>query len=457
MAKYVKISKAKNLRFRLISVLYLLFISLSIIQIPIEWLRVNPFYAQYMTAVNTRDVVTPELTKARSVLSSVDSNFVAFVGFDVEKNTIREPISYSATDQFFVKLKNSELVFNALIELRDYYFKLAETEPKRKEFIRLFDMDLKNGLSAGNENIWTEWKFKHVPATVARTFLADYALRLNLLNGAIELDAKQTLTQSMIKLAFNVDLLQLGDTAKLIVADKRLAQFSLKYNGLESNEYKWVNDTVLFIPKTTGIYDIYFKTVDSEEKITINVQPTTFIEEKGQVVQFFYEGKASKLKYQNIAGIGDIRCECAPKESISYTVGALSFTPSKSGWCGFELLSKEGRRLLFDSIYVQKLPFPIILASNVTANKISKSRLIQQNSLSITATHPDMDNFNYDIVSIKANLIGLDIETQTYNGARIPITADQAEKIRYVQITEVTVKTSVRDLIISEPLIIEII
>ena len=48
MAKYVKISKAKNLRFRLISVLYLLFISLSIIQIPIEWLRINPYYAKYM-------------------------------------------------------------------------------------------------------------------------------------------------------------------------------------------------------------------------------------------------------------------------------------------------------------------------------------------------------------------------------------------------------------------------
>ena len=36
MAGTVKIKKSKNLRFRLISVLYLLFISLSILQIPID-------------------------------------------------------------------------------------------------------------------------------------------------------------------------------------------------------------------------------------------------------------------------------------------------------------------------------------------------------------------------------------------------------------------------------------
>ena len=41
MGGTVKIKKSKNLRFRLISVLYLLFISLTVLQIPIEWFRIN--------------------------------------------------------------------------------------------------------------------------------------------------------------------------------------------------------------------------------------------------------------------------------------------------------------------------------------------------------------------------------------------------------------------------------
>ena len=84
MAKYVKISKAKNLRFRLISVLYLLFISLSIIQIPIEWLRINPYYVEYMEGIMTKDVLAPELIKAGNVVSQVDSSFIVFAGFNTE-------------------------------------------------------------------------------------------------------------------------------------------------------------------------------------------------------------------------------------------------------------------------------------------------------------------------------------------------------------------------------------
>ena len=457
MAKYVKISKAKNLRFRLISVLYLLFISLSIIQIPIEWLRINPYYAKYMRSITSKDEVTPELTKARDAIVAIDSTFLSFVGFDEEKNTIREPISYSATDQFFIKLNNAEKVFKTLVDLRDYYYQMDKSETKRVEFERLFEGDLKNGLADGNENIWAEWKFKHVPATVARAFLAEYKLRLNLLNGAIEFDAQKNESRSMIKLAFNVDLLQLGDTARFVVADKNMAEMSITYGGKPSNEYKWRNDTLLFIPRTTGKYEIAFKAENTEEKISIEVQPTTFIEEKGESVQFFYEGKESQLKYQNISNVGNVRCDCAGAETISYKNGEVTFTPSKAGWCNFELFGRTGNRLLFDSVYVQELPFPIILASNVSANKISKSRLLQQKSLRITATHPDMDNFNYDITDIKAKFIGFDSELKSIEGANIPLTVEQLEKVKYIQIKEVKVQTSVRNFTISEPLIIEII
>lgn len=457
MAKYVKISNAKNLRFRLISVLYLLFISLSIIQIPIEWLRINPYYYQYMNSIDSKDEVAIELKKARNAITAIDSGFVDFVGFDVENNTIREPISYSSTDQYFVKGENAEKVFNVLLALRKYYLAMEKNAPKRIEFERLFESDLSNGLKSGNSTIWSEWKFKHVPATIARTFLAEYNLRLKLLNGAIDLDNEKSESLSAIKVAFNVDLLQLGDTAVFVLADKEMVELSVSFGGNQSNDYKWVKDTLLFMPKLTGSYKIAFRTKDAEEKIEVNVEPTTFIEEKGEAVQFFYEGKTAKLKYQNIGKVGNINCGCSPKENISYSKGSVEFTPTKSGWCNFELYSNAGNILLFDSVFVHELPYPIILAENVSANKISKSRLVQQKYLRVSATHPDLDNFNYNITGIKVVLIGFNEDISEFTGANVPLTSAQLDKVKYIQIKEVSVQTSVRNYKITDPLIIEII
>ena len=165
----------------------------------------------------------------------------------------------------------------------------------------------------------------------------------------------------------------------------------------------------------------------------------------------------TKLRYQNIENIGKLRCNCAGDDFISYKSGEVSITPEKYGWCTIELLSKNGGRLLADSIYVQKLPSPVILAKNVSANKISKSRLLQQKSLKLTANHHNMGNVIYDISSIKATFIGIDGDMRTFEGANISLTAEQLERIKYIQINEVTVETRVRNFTVTEPLIIEII
>ena len=456
MAKYVRISKAKNLRFRLISVLYLLFISLSIIQIPIEWLRINPYYLEYMEAISSKDEVAPEIIKARNVVTQVDSLFLVFAG-NAESNTLREPEGYATTDDYFISNKNGELVFNALMSLRDYYYAMDVSDLKRKEFERLFKSDLENGLKDNKVNIWTEWKFRHVPATVVRTLLAETKLRLNLLNGAIELDEKAAGAQSAVKLAFNVESLQLGDTAKFIVADKSVTEVSVTNGNSISKEYSWTGNELNFIPKSAGTYTLVFNTRGTEEKVVIKIQPSEFLADNKQTVQFIYEGKETKLRYRNVENIGRLKCNCAGENFISYKSGEVSITPEKYGWCQIELLSTSGGRLVVDSIYVQKLPAPLILATNVSANKISKSRLVQQKALRLSANHHDMGNVNYTISRVKATFIGLDGEVRTFEGANIPLTAEQLERIKYIQINEVTVETRVRNFTVTEPLIIEII
>ncbi len=456
MPKYVKISKAKNLRFRLISVLYLLFISLSIIQIPIEWLRINPYYAHYMSAIVSKDAVSPELRLARDVISRIDSSFVAFTGFDEIKQSIREPEGYSSTDQFFIKKRNAEQVFLALFKLKDYYAKLDVNHPKRLEFEKLFKLDLQNGLSNNKPAIWTEWKFKHVPATVVRTLLAEIKLRLNLLNGAIDLDLKEEGSQSVVQLAFNVDLLQLGDTARFVASRKRTTA-NVKYENNPSSEFFWKGDTLYLVPKSTGNYRVDLQTEDGVETILVHVDPTQFLDEKGEAIQFFYVGKTAQLKFRKVKNIQNVKCDCVKATQMNVNDGNISFIPNKSGWCNFEIFNGTGALLLSDSIYVQNLPVPNLVASNVSAGKISLTRLMQQQGLRLTATHPDMDNFNYSVNSIKATLVGLDLEPKSFNGAFIALTPDQIAKVKFIQVNEVLVKAPMRDFIIKEPLLIEII
>jgi len=84
MAEYIKIKKSKNLRFRLISVLYLLFISLSILQIPLEWLRINDNYADYFQRTKV-ELTIPELEETYQLVGAMDSMYTLEVGFN-QKN-----------------------------------------------------------------------------------------------------------------------------------------------------------------------------------------------------------------------------------------------------------------------------------------------------------------------------------------------------------------------------------
>jgi len=101
MTKYVRIKKAKNLRFRLISVLYLLFISLSIIQIPIEWMRINPSMASFLESTSSKDVVIPEIKATMDFLEDIENQFNQKLDFNPSTGKFLEPNGYSSTDNFF--------------------------------------------------------------------------------------------------------------------------------------------------------------------------------------------------------------------------------------------------------------------------------------------------------------------------------------------------------------------
>lgn len=220
MAKFVKISKAKNLRFRLISLLYLLFISLSIIQIPIEWLRINPTIADYLNSTTSKNVSVIQIKAALDAVAQIETDYTKAVGYNEKAKAMNEPTGYAVSDQFFIMGKKADYLFAKFLDLKNYFASLPVTNPKRKEFETLFSGDLENGLKNNKPILWAEWKFKHAPATVVKTLLAELRLRLNLLNGAIELDSKGEKADKIVLLAYNLDVLKPGDTATFVITKK---------------------------------------------------------------------------------------------------------------------------------------------------------------------------------------------------------------------------------------------
>lgn len=458
MAQYVKIKKAKNLRFRLISVLYLLFISLSIIQIPIEWLRINPLLSEYLDEVKTKDAVSQELDDALKIVDETTKNYLENTGIVEETGYVNEPTSYSSTDQFFVNKKGAEPLFLALVSLKNYYSNLPKTDKKVIEFNELFEGDLKNGIESENLNLWLEWKFKHVPATVVMTLLSDIRLRLKLLNGAVQLEQKKENAKAVVKVAYNVDLLQLGDTARFILNTTDNLKLEVTQNGAVNNNYYQQGDSLFFVPKFSGKYRIVLTSELITDTINVNVLPAQFIEEKGQSVQYFYEMKPATLKFANVGRVGNLKCDCADNSEVKIGNTSLDFTPNKAGWCNFELRSASGSLLLQDSIYVQAIPEPMLSVLNASSTKIARTKFKQQGGLTIYAFHPQMDNFNYNIQKVHYRIIGIkDINPRETEGAQVKLNEDEISSAAYIEILGVEVEANTRIIKVQKPILIEVI
>ena len=163
MANYVKISKSKNLRFRLVSILYLLFITLTLLQIPTEWLRVNARISTDLVKITSADKISDiQLANAIKQIENLQTEFNSLSSIQ------KDPTGFKATDDFFIYKKKGAQIFTILHELNVYFQQRSPSDPSRIKFQDLFKDDLKNGLENGQYKVWMEWKFKNVPGSVAQ-------------------------------------------------------------------------------------------------------------------------------------------------------------------------------------------------------------------------------------------------------------------------------------------------
>ncbi len=454
MANYVKISKSKNLRYQLVSILYLLFITLTLLQIPVEWLRVNTkLSADFMKVSADEEITDVQLSNAIKEVERLQSEFI------VLSKTQKDATGYKTTDEFFIHQKKGTELFTVLYELNGYYSKSSNSTKKAK-FEQLFKDDLKNGLSTGEFKKWMEWKFKNVPGSVAQLLLNEILVRCHLLHGSLGITP--TTNNNLVNLAFNIDELHLGDTALLVLNSGYTENFEVFFNKRTTTEFKKVGDSIYFIPQKVGKYKITATGLDkSQESFEIHVQPMTISGSNGssneKKIHYFFQGKPSQITSKAITEGSKYKLVGGNWEQVKVSNGKIEFKPMNPGWNVLKLESSSGALYLEDSVFVYPTPQPVVVAFQASNNKISARQLDLDGKLIVKVFHPLYKDIQYNIDEMDVNFIGEGLRSLKFYSESIKMDKIQVSKVRFIQVKKIKLSTNASSMILKEPLLIEVI
>jgi hypothetical protein len=205
-----------------------------------------------------------------------------------------------------------------------------------------------------------------------------------------------------------------------------------------------------------GVYSLSFKKNGVEETLKVTSIAKTFEREKDNKFNIFYEGKPAELHYVNLLNPSSIVCDCDSKIALNRSTNKVTFTPQKVGWCSFLINNTEGRVLLRDSIYVQKVPEPFLFAEGSSGGTMSRSRLKSDGSVIIYGTHPDLQKFKFKLTNMKYRLLGASTELFTSENNEIKLSTEQIDKVKYIIIQGANINTGSKDFVFEKPLVIQI-
>jgi hypothetical protein len=106
---------------------------------------------------------------------------------------------------------------------------------------------------------------------------------------------------------------------------------------------------------------------------------------------------------------------------------------------------------------VQDVPNPQIIVNEASNNKISINRIKQTKSISIGALNPDMNVYKFNIAKVNYTLIGANRETRSILSDKIDLGGIDIDKLKFILINEVEIKTTLKEIKLTKPLLIEII
>lgn len=459
MGKYIRIKKSKNLRYKLISILYLLFISLSIIQIPIDWLRVSPDLRGSFEYIEGSGKEHGLIALAGKRIDKVSEDFNQLVGLDPESQKLLQPENYSLSDNFFINSDQGKDLYSDLALVRDTLLGLNEEEELHKQFKFLFEADLNNGLAQKTPDAWLNWKFQHVPATVARLELADLKMRLKLLEGEFDIkDAKANGEPNFI-LAYNIDRLHIGDTAYFVYQGKQRPRLDLAVGKDQAQSYEWEKDTLVFMALDTGAYHLRFTLNQQERHFHFNVLPGNFRSTENRKILANYTGLPFELELDEWQASLQFSCDCMSNRSPILKEKKLEVQPTRSGWCHIKGLAPGTEALAFqDSVYIHPLPAPLVYASGISANRISQSRLESRGEIELKVLFPNQPkDLQFSIEEVQAMLHYRDKSLERSFEAGIQLKPEEIANLQYIEIESVSVSGPDGTINLSDRLILNII
>ena len=448
MSEYVKIKRSKNLRFRLISLMYLIFIVLSMTQIPVAWLKIsNPITSYLNKTVLVPSQATQEQVQAN--LLKIENAYLTFIDYQNLKAESPELNSYAKTDVYFLTQKEGEKVFALLVELKNS----LNTADEKKRFTELFAADLANGLESNTPSTWINYKFKHTPAHLCVAQLTELRVRIGLLSNEAK-PQQIALAEPKLSLLTRYSSMRVGDEAVFQVKGDSLQTVSMRRNERENRDYTLQANGFVFKPSLAGTYFISVRCKVKVESISVEVLPASFPSKKALPFRICYKG----VNYSQTLPLqqGNMQLICSADPYASLKEGSIQFSPEVEGWCKLLVKNKEGV-LFHDSVFVKPLPEPLILVSQMPNLNCSKQRLKQLGQVKLMAFHPSFkEGEAYGIESFKVRAIGKETKIENIEGNSYTPTRADIAQLQYLVFYDIHYKIGSETKMRAEPILIEI-
>lgn len=448
MSEYVKIKRSKNLRFRLISLMYLIFIVLSMTQIPVAWLKItNPISNYFSKAVSIPKNASQQEIQAK--LLSLENEFKEFIQFQSLKPESPEFNSYAKTDVFFLKNGAGEKVFSLLKHLKN----TLSTQAEKEAFNHLFEADIQNGLSTDKANTWVNYKFKHTPSNLVIAQLEELQVRIGLLSNQ-SAPLNNELAEPKLSLLARYTSMRVGDASIFQVKGDSLQDVSISRNGMANKDYIRQANGFVFKPSLAGTYALHVRGKVKAESLSIEVLPASFPTKNSLPFRICYKGVNYTQTIASQQANMELICPSDPYAAIIN--GVIHFTPETEGWCSLLVKNKQGV-LFHDSVFVKPLPEPLIMVSQLPNLNCSRQRLKQMTSLKLMAFHPSFkEGEAYGITSFKVRWVGKETKIENIQGSNYVPAAADLNHLQYLVFYDVQYKIGSETKLKAEPIIIEI-
>jgi hypothetical protein len=173
-------------------------------------------------------------------------------------------------------------------------------------------------------------------------------------------------------------------------------------------------------------------------------------------IQYFFQGKPSKIVSSAITKGSKYELDGGKWTNVAIDDGRIAFTPTTPGWNVLKL-QNAGVVYLADSVYVYPTPQPVVVASQVSNNKISSKQLNIDGKLKVNVFHPMYKEILYKVEEMEILLIGDGSRMLKTNSNVLNLDNYQISKVRFIQVKKLKLSTSAGSMELKEPLLIEVI